>query len=347
MKADNQPLVSVIIPVYNTQKYLQDCIDSLLGQTLENIELVFVNDVSTDYSKDIILKNMRDHPNKIRLINLEQKGYLGGARNTGVKAAKAEVVAFCDSDDYMHPEMLEKMYLKMQHASSDMVITNAFSAPEGLSYYEALKANLQIYLPLNYELLRWDGVDLPDSGVDDLIVYQRDFWSCMIKKDILLDNAIEWPRARYEDNFAYSLLTAYISKVAFVNEGLYFYRQRSGSISNKKNESYQIRDRREIENALLRELKKRGLFEQHFAAWEYNYIFRYAINTSYLALTHFDNAPYNEIREIVKDLEGHFPLWRRNKYWKKEKSTKEKVLSLMMLYTPRFAHKLITLRSYS
>lgn len=344
MSQNSKPLVSVIIPVYNTENYLNDCIESLKAQTLKDVEYIFINDKSTDNSVSYIKNFLEESSGNVRLINLKKKRYLGGVRNKGLEAASADVIAFCDSDDFMHPSMLEKMYSKILETESDMVIANAFKVDEDTSFSDVLFNKYEVYIPLENELLRWDGVNLPPEGVNDMIVYQRDFWSCMIQKKLLIENNISWPQARYEDNYAYSLLSASLNRVAFVNEGLYFYRQRHNSISNQRNAIYQIRDRVAVEKALLKEVKKRSQFEPHHEAWEYNYIFRYAENTIYMALTYFDSVPYNQIKEIVRDLNQQFPKWRKNTYWRTIKQSKERMLALGMFYAPKFIHGLMKIR---
>ena len=100
--------VSVIVPVFNTEKYKEKCLNSLINQTLQDIEIICVNDGSTDKSADII-KKFANKDSRFKLINQENKKQ-GAARNTGMKIAKGEYIGFVDSDDWVDLEYYEKLY---------------------------------------------------------------------------------------------------------------------------------------------------------------------------------------------------------------------------------------------
>ena len=103
----NNPYISVIIPVYNTEKYINKCINSVLNQTLSNIEIIVVDDGSTDHSCEII-EQYKIKDNRIKIIR-QKNLYAGVARNNGLKNAIGEYVYFLDSDDFITPRCLEKI----------------------------------------------------------------------------------------------------------------------------------------------------------------------------------------------------------------------------------------------
>ncbi len=115
--------VSVIVPVYNVERYLEKCLDSLVSQTLEDIEILVVNDGSTDGSQEIIEEFQRKHSNRIRNFRKENGG-LSDARNYGLDRAAGEFIGFVDSDDYVNAEMFEEMYGLAQKHGAEMVICN-------------------------------------------------------------------------------------------------------------------------------------------------------------------------------------------------------------------------------
>ena len=117
------PKVSVIVPVYNVENYIEKCIDSLLGQTLEDIEIIIVNDGSTDNSKDKIMPYIENFPNKIKYLE-KQNGGLSSARNYGMPSATGEYIAFLDSDDYVEYDMYEKLYNKAKSEDFDVTVCN-------------------------------------------------------------------------------------------------------------------------------------------------------------------------------------------------------------------------------
>mgnify|MGYP004499027325 FL=1 len=114
--------VSVIVPVYNSEKYLNKCIDSILNQTLKEIELILVNDGSTDGSMKI-LEKYSESDSRVVILNLKNGGP-GKARNEGIKIAKGEYLSFVDSDDYIEIEFLEKLYKAAAHNKVQMIMTN-------------------------------------------------------------------------------------------------------------------------------------------------------------------------------------------------------------------------------
>ena len=109
------PKVSVIIPVYNTEKYLRKCLESVINQTLKDIEIICINDCSTDDSLKI-LNDIKDE--RLKILNLPQNSGVSFARNRGIDEAKGEYISFVDSDDFIAPDFLEKLYNKSQGADA-------------------------------------------------------------------------------------------------------------------------------------------------------------------------------------------------------------------------------------
>ena len=117
--------ISIIVPVYNTEPYLEQCLDSIINQTLEDIEIICVNDGSTDNSLSI-LEEYASKDNRIRIINQENKGQ-GFARNNGLKNVNGEYVLFVDSDDWIELNTCEALYKKVNELDLDMLFFCATS----------------------------------------------------------------------------------------------------------------------------------------------------------------------------------------------------------------------------
>lgn len=115
--------VSVIVPVYNVEKYLTQCLESLVNQTWQNMEILVVNDGSKDHSGQIIAEYTRRYPEKIRAFTKENGG-LSDARNFGIDRATGDYIGFVDSDDYVNPSMFEEMVMLAERDQSEMVICN-------------------------------------------------------------------------------------------------------------------------------------------------------------------------------------------------------------------------------
>ncbi|HFU4058901.1 TPA: glycosyltransferase family 2 protein [Streptococcus suis] len=123
------PKVSIIVPVYNTEKYIGECIESILKQTLTDIELILIDDCSTDQSLTII-KNYADKDQRVTLVESAVNTGVGEARNKGIKLATGEYIAFVDSDDFVKEDMFEKLYAQAIKDQADLVLcdTGTFSS---------------------------------------------------------------------------------------------------------------------------------------------------------------------------------------------------------------------------
>lgn len=147
--------VSVLVPVYNVEKYLMQCLDSIIKQTLRNIEIICVNDGSTDSSLDI-LKKYAKKDRRIKIINKENGG-LPSARNAGLDAATGEYVSFIDSDDYIQPDMLATLYSNAKKTGAEIVICGANIFPENPRpdgwLYSVLSPQRKFYEKCSDELL--------------------------------------------------------------------------------------------------------------------------------------------------------------------------------------------------
>ena len=119
------PKISVIVPIYNVEKYLKDCLDSVCNQTFEDIEIICINDGSTDDSSNILNSYVKKD-NRIKVINQSNKG-LSAARNAGLNIAKGKYIYFCDSDDFMDLNSLNELYDLMENNSYDLIIFKAQS----------------------------------------------------------------------------------------------------------------------------------------------------------------------------------------------------------------------------
>lgn len=116
--------ISVIIPVYNTEKFLDKCINSLINQTQKDIEFIFVDDFSTDKSKEILMNYQSLYPNQIKVIQGQKRGGPGKARNLGLEVATGEYIGFIDSDDYITLDMYEELLLACEETNSDISRVN-------------------------------------------------------------------------------------------------------------------------------------------------------------------------------------------------------------------------------
>lgn len=219
--------ISVIVPVYQVEAYLERCVDSILKQTYQNLEIILVDDGSTDQCPEICDEYEKKDP-RIKVIHKENGG-LSSARNAGLDAAEGELIAFVDSDDFIEADMLEKLYDALTEHEADMSVCN-------LEWVDEHGRNIrgcygQIFRdgcmdPWNY----WEKV--LDRNNTCFVVA----WNKLYRKEI-------WKKLRYpagklnEDEFVLHEIIRQCSRIAYVPYVGYNYVQRTGSImSNKKKE---------------------------------------------------------------------------------------------------------------
>lgn len=223
-----QPKVSMIIPVYNNEQYVRQCVESILGQTLGDLEVVCVNDGSTDSSKDI-LHEYEKIDDRVIVIDKENSGY-GANLNIGFKRATGEYIGILESDDFAEPDMIERLY--GMASKNDLEV-----ARSNFSLYWSTPEEKDVFLELFGE---WECDRVIDPSIRDnqhCFYVQPAIWSAIYKKDFLTKNKLsllETPGAAYQDTAFNFKVWACASRVMFDNKPLVHYRQdnESSSINN-------------------------------------------------------------------------------------------------------------------
>lgn len=210
---DNIPKVSIIIPVYNVEQYLKECMDSVLNQTLNDIEIICVDDCSTDNSLNI-LKEYTLKDDRIKLIEQPENRGAYVARNSGLKIATGEYIGFVDPDDYIELSTYEKAYEAAKSNDSDMVVFGGepFEAKSSLAR-SALNTRDNIYIDNSFKALLNEAGSLPFV------------WNKIYKRSLLMDNNIKFEEER---NGCDKVFCWYIfptaKKITFISNKLYHYR---------------------------------------------------------------------------------------------------------------------------
>ena len=211
--------VSLIIPVYNVRDYLRKCLDSVAAQTYSDLEVIIVNDGSTDDSLEIALEYTSKYPH-FRCCTIENRG-LGGARNYGMEQAQGDYFMFLDSDDYIAPNCVEVMVAAAVKNGSDLVAGGYYDIREDgvvlLTYKNAFK-NATTSLEKEPEIL-----------------FNRASACCKLYKRQLIENFRYVSKLWYEDMRLTPKLYLHAKKITYVDVPLYYYVQRGGSIMNNRN----------------------------------------------------------------------------------------------------------------
>ncbi len=241
-------LVSVIVPVYNVEKYLDECLESIVTQTYSNLDIILVPAESSDNSVEIC-NVWAAKDSRIRIVEQDKK-CLGYARNKGVKHALGEYIAFCDSDDKLAPNYIEELLASALTNESDIVECEYYNASEDLS-------STTVYSVL--ELLK----DF------DHCFYERfaspSAWKYLIKTSFWNNSHFSFPEtSRMEDLAVYSLFFSAAEKSSFVYKPLYFYRSNPKSIMRSGGELAPIIDNyKKIAKFIFDEFDKRDLYSSN------------------------------------------------------------------------------------
>lgn len=210
--------LSIIVPIYNVEKYIAKCLDSIVNQTFLDFEVVLVNDGSTDSSLKIAEEYRNKYPNLIKIYS-KVNGGLSDARNYGIEYANGEFLAFIDSDDYLDTTMFEKMFNVQEKYKSDIVACDMYYVYEDGSMVVSSAGDFEVDNPKeNLELL-----DINNSACNKIF-----------RKELF--KTIKFPIGKWYEDLATIPQVIYESNnISHLHEPLYYYLQRSGSIAHTKN----------------------------------------------------------------------------------------------------------------
>lgn len=228
---ENQtPKVSVIVPVYGVEKFVEHCAVSLMEQTLDGIECIFVDDCSPDNSVDIIRDIISRYPDRdARIVSHSRNCGLPAARNTGLGLATGKYVFHCDGDDWIEPDMLEKMYAVAEKSQADIVYCDFY-----LSYEKNERYMSNLCLESGEELLR-------QGFLSGAVKYN--VWNKLVRRRLYTDNGIVFPDGHsMGEDMTMIRLTACAERVKYLPEALYHYVQTNSSAFSKTQSLKQLDD---------------------------------------------------------------------------------------------------------
>lgn len=226
--------VSVIVAIYNIEEYLQRCVDSLANQTLKDLEIILVDDCSSDSSGALCDKLERIFPNKIKVIHKKKNEGLAEARNTGIQAATGKYIAFVDGDDYVEENTYETLFQIAELNSADSVIFGYYHDTENgmtehrkdmvAGVYEGKKV-MEKAFP---EIIG----TLPGDNTDYAIGYAP--WAQLLRRDALIDNHVRFTSERkliYEDLMFALDFYPEAKKIVVIQDAFYHYCENAGSLT--------------------------------------------------------------------------------------------------------------------
>lgn len=319
--------VSIVIPVYNVEKYLGRCLDSLLSQSLEEIEIIAVDDISTDNSYALLKQYEARNPGKIRAFQLDEKGRQGAARNLGIREAKGEYIGFVDSDDYVEKDMYETLY----HLASGLKVDMVYG-----SFYEDFGGFKEI-VPNRSDLGGESSkIEISVENREDFISDMRPFWSCLFRSEILNEDGIYFPEGlAYEDNYFGVVVKYFVKSFAYINKPLYCYNKSNAQSTTSVRNSTHHLDRMKTADMALEFFKSRNDYEQIRNAVEYIYLEHYYIHTISAIVYYYDKIDYELIRRVRDKFLQEFPKYRSNRFYIQKFGRMKRIIFQLNEWSPR------------
>lgn len=224
------PLISIIIPVYNVEKYLVQCLDSVLNQTYNNIEVICVDDGSSDQSPELLHQYQKKHPNLYVYLQEYNQGQ-GAARNVGLQRSLGDFILFVDSDDFIEIDTVSYLVKKIQETNVDFIRFNAKSFSSEGQLVKENSYSFSQYLTEDKIYSKQEFKNVYLSFMPSPVLY-------MFKRELFIDNNIAFPTdIIHEDEVFTAMIFLYASNCLYVNKFFYNRRYRTGSTMTEKSEA--------------------------------------------------------------------------------------------------------------
>ncbi len=332
--------LSIIVPVYNmaSDHKLEYCLDSLVNQTVEDYEIIAVDDCSTDNSMEILKEYERRFPEKFRAVHSEVNRHQGGAKNIGLRMAKGEWIGFIDSDDWIRPDMYERLIERAKSTGADLAgcdycLTDVHSMEVGQIVHNNKKSQSGILNKEKRASLILDGGSLVVKIFRRSMIMEKELW---FPEDIF-----------YEDNALGNSYLVLAKHFEYIEEPMYYYYQHDTStvhtISPKRCE-----DRMEAGRLMLAEAKRHGYFEELRPELEYSFTLLFYINTLFTYMAGVGKTKYGFVKAMGKEMKETFPEFEKNSYYQERTHAEEKklirmqqrsTLFFMLYYKLLWAHR--------
>ena len=293
----NECKLSIIVPVYGVEKYIDKCLNSLVKQSLKEIEIIVVNDGSPDNSQKIIDKYVKKYPDKIKSY-IKENGGQGSARNYGLKKASGEYIGYVDSDDFVEKDMYKKLYNKAKENNYDIVVCGNYNVSEDYQ-----NKNIDAFIN-NY-----------NTDLENIFFGKMAVWNKIYKRDILIKNKLEFKEKVWYEDLAFTLKAIMNSNTfAFIDEPLYDYLIREGSTMNNSNvqRNLEILDAFNDILSYIQHNKKEEYFSKiEFLAIDHIYI---SAIVRVLKAEADDKVKRETINKLLDYMNKKFPNYKNNKY---------------------------------
>ena len=293
----NKCKLSIIVPVYGVEKYIDKCLNSLVKQSLKEIEIIVVNDGTKDNSQKIIDKYVKKYPDKIKSY-IKENGGQGSARNYGLKKTTGEYIGYVDSDDFVEKDMYKKLYNKAKENNYDIVVCGNYNVSEDYQ-----NKNIDAFIN-NY-----------NTDLENIFFGKMAVWNKIYKRDILIKNKLEFKEKVWYEDLAFTLKAIMNSNTfAFIDEPLYDYLIREGSTMNNSNvqRNLEILDAFNDILSYIQHNKKEEYFNKiEFLAIDHIYI---SAIVRVLKADSDKNIKKETIEKLINYMNKNFPNYKSNKF---------------------------------
>ncbi|WP_246126318.1 glycosyltransferase [Nesterenkonia populi] len=280
------PKISVIVPIYNTEQYLERCLRSLMTQTFRNFEILCVDDVSPDNSVDII-ERLAAEDARIRLIRHEKNLGLGGARNTGLEQAKSEWIASVDSDDYVASDFLEILWNGTEGGHFDVVVCG----------YEEINED---GVPRSRHMASKKKLDPLPEGSNPFKITNPSFWNKLWRRSLYADNDIWFPHhLYYQDRATTPRIYSTMKNINFVGGVPYKYLIREGSVTQSVSDKH-LFDQIRVQDVLKDFFVQQGTYEGFSSEFRERVFRGFSYHTENIVRSH--RAGTKESNEYLRHL---------------------------------------------
>lgn len=240
--------VSIIVPVYNVENFIEKCATSLMKQDYERIEFIFVNDCTPDKSMEILQQTLNKYPNRkddVKIIKNQQNSGSSITRQNGLNIASGEYVLFIDSDDWIEPDMVSKMYKKAKDNNADIVCCDM------VLHYK----NRQVYKKNNHKKIK-KGYELKDLVVGHILPSMP---NKLIKKELF--NDVIFPKFQFgEDSYIMTQLFYFAKNITYISEPLFHYNKLNGSSLSTDISEKTLADIKDMYFSICEFLRNKGIY---------------------------------------------------------------------------------------
>ncbi len=251
--------VAVVVPIYNVEAYLAECLESIVNQTMQEIEIILVDDCGTDASMEIAERYSR-RDSRIKIVKHSHNQGISAARNSGIMNSSAEYILFVDSDDYVRADYCEKLYRTIVDEQADLAMCGVELVGEWHKGWPKLEKYVNGHFG-SRETLSEKVIEKTNCCT----------WNKIYRRSIIEKEMIQFPVGyKHEDEVWWRVYGHYAQTIAYVEEPLYYYRQRADSImDNERTGQKMYAERIRMAIRYYEEVKQRGLEEKYKSALDY------------------------------------------------------------------------------